>query len=465
MKKKLVLFSMLGIGMLGTALMLLQCAEPYATSIELEQFMYLSLSGAKENPNIKKLDLGSSNDTLFYLSIAYGGTTNYEQGNITAEIAVDKSIVDAYNAANVTNYLPLPEGTYSIDKTSLTIENGKHVSDVAKLTVKTASVNLANEYILPVTVKSVSGSDLPLKEEMKTIYLVFQGDVDENPDMQNWVALDASGVLPGYEVGKAFDGNANTFWHTVLTGLPQWFSVDMKSYKRINGFTWRNRYDYFQYSIPKHVKIETSMNGTSWTTALEFPELPQSRLLQVFSLPETVIAKYFKVTILSSWSGDPYSHVAEVGIYSGDEPEAEYDWEKPYWQVISFSSQWNTVAQSVIDGDIVAFWHTEPFDAATNGMPQWLIIDMQKKRQAIKGLKLWNRQDDHGSEPKHIIFSVSDDQENWTTILELDEMDSANDHELDYLTTKSAQGRYLKVYIVSNWGDSDWTYIAEITPY
>jgi len=35
------------------------------------------------------------------------------------------------------------------------------------------------------------------------------------------------------------------------------------------------------------------------------------------------------------------------------------------------------------------------------------------------------------------------------------EMDSANDHELDYLTTKSAQGRYLKVYIVSNWGNTD----------
>ncbi|MDR3253335.1 MAG: discoidin domain-containing protein [Tannerella sp.] len=442
------------------------CNSDPVPEIKLEQFMYLSLMGAKEYPSIKKLDIGSSKDTLFNLSIAYGGTTNYDQGNITAEIAADKSLADAYNIENKTNYLPLPEGTYSFDKTSLTIANGSNASDIAKLSIKTRSINLAFEYILPVTVKSVSGSDLPLNEDLKTIYLVFQGNVDENPDIQNWTAVDASSVWQaGYEVAKVFDDNADTYWHSDLTGLPQWFSVDMKGYKRVSGFTWRNRKETNQLSIPKHIKIETSMDGTTWTEALDIPELPQSRMLQVLSLNAAVIAKYFKVTALSSWSGDPYTYVAEVGVYSGDEPEAEYDWEKTTWKVTSCSSEWNTLAQSVLDDNKNTVWHTDPSDATKNGMPQWLIVDMQKRRPAIKGIKIWNRQEDHGSEPKHIVFSVSDDQVNWTTILDLEEMSNAYDHELDYKTTESASGRYLKVNILSTWGSIDYTYFSELTPY
>jgi hypothetical protein len=211
------------------------------------------------------------------------------------------------------------------------------------------------------------------------------------------------------------------------------------------------------------------MDGNVWKEALDIPELPSVRTLQVIELLKPVIARFFKVTVLSTWSDAPYTYIAEVGIYAGEKPIGDYDWEKNTWRVTSYSSQWNTTAQSVFDDNKNAFWHTDPSDASLKGMPQWLIVDMQKRRQAIKGLKIWNRQSDnpgdHGSEPKHIIFSVSDDQENWTTILDLEEMSNAYDRELDYKTTESAQGRYLKVQIVSTWGSIDYTYLAEITPY
>ena len=52
------------------------CSEPYAESIELEKFMYLSLSGATDNPIEKTVDLDKN--TVFALTVSYGGTTNYE---------------------------------------------------------------------------------------------------------------------------------------------------------------------------------------------------------------------------------------------------------------------------------------------------------------------------------------------------------------------------------------------------
>jgi hypothetical protein len=449
------------------ALLLCQCSEPYSTSIELEQFMYLSLSGAKENPNIRKVD--PDRDATFSLSVLYGGTTNYEQGDISAEIGVDNSLIEAYNTANNANCLPLPANAFSFDKNTLLIENGKKVSDRASITVKATQLDLADDYILPITIRSASGGKLPVNEELKTVYFVIQGNVDAMPDEDKWTVHGASSVWqPGYEVENVYDGNRNTYWHSDLSGMPQWIAINMNGFKRVEGITWVNRQDQGQDALPKHVKIETSMDGEVWTEALDIPELPNVRVMQVIEFPKPAIARFFKVNVLSSWNNAPYTYLAEVGIYSGDKPLGDYDWEKKTWKVTSFSSQWDDsgyAARNVIDDDQNSAWHSEPFDATKNGMPQWIVIDMQKRRPAIKGLKIWNRQNDHGGEPKHIIFSVSDDQENWTDILDLPEMSNDYLEELDYKTTQSAQGRYLKVYVESNWSNFGWTYISEITPY
>jgi hypothetical protein len=460
MKTKTVLL------MICATLILSQCGEPYSTSIELEQFMYLSLSGAKENPSVKKVL--PDRDTTFNLSVLYGGTTNYDQGDITAEIGVDNSLIDTYNTANNTSLLPLPANAFSFDKNTLLIENGKKASNLAAITVKAKMLDLADDYILPVTIRSVSGGKLPVNEELKTTYFVIQGSVDQEPDEYKWTAHGASTVWQaGYEVEKVYDGDRNTYWHSALNGMPQWIAINMDGYKRIDGITWVNRQDADAGALPKHVKIETSMDGEVWKDALDIPELPNVRSMQVIELPKPAIARFFKTTVLSNWNDAPYTYIAEVGIYSGEKPLGDYNWEKKTWKVTSFSSEWNDdwAARNVIDDDKNSTWHTEPFDASKNGMPQWLVIDMQKRRPAIKGLKIWNRQNDHGMEPKHIVFSVSDDQQDWTVILDLQEMSNDHSQELDYKTTQSAQGRYLKVSIESNWGNGAWTYFAEITPY
>ncbi|MDR1380194.1 MAG: DUF1735 domain-containing protein, partial [Tannerella sp.] len=327
------------------------CSDP-VPAIELDQFMSLALSGAKETSVIKKLNLESTADTVFYITMTYGGTNNYERGEITATLDVDYSLVEAFNAANYTEYRLLPEGTYSFDRTDARIANGRNASEPVKLTLRMNALNLSFDYLLPVTVKSVSGN-LPLNEEMKTLYLVFRGDVEDESGRERWTGAGASSEGENNPVENVFDGDRDTYWHSGEAGsMPQWFAVNMQGFKRIKGFTWVNCTDPAQPALPKHVQIETSMNGTEWTQALDIPELEQSRVLQVLPLEQTVVAKFFRVTVLSAWADAPYTYVAEVDIYSGQEPEGETDFAKYNWTVDGFSSELMAVwgAACAIDG-------------------------------------------------------------------------------------------------------------------
>lgn len=296
------------------------CSEPYAENIELEQFMYLSLSGAADNPNVMEVEVDQ--DTIFPVTLSYGGTTNYNQGEYVAQIAIDNSLVETYNSKNNTKYLTLPEGTFSIDKTSLTIADGNRVSNASNVSILSPKINLyKTEYLLPVTIKSVTEGKIPLNEDLRTVYYVIKGK--------------------------------------------------------------------------------------------------------------------------------------------------PYNWEKSTWKVLSYRSQWNNDwgVWKIFDDNKNTTWHSDPFNAELNGMPQWFVMDMQKVRPAISGFLIWQRQDDHGMEPKHVVFSISEDNVVWKKVLEVIDMSNDYTKELDYATTDPAPGRYLKVEILSTWGPNPWTYFGEITPY
>lgn len=467
MKNKiaLTLSAIMGICIFNLAMFVFNsCSDPYPQVIELEKFMYISLSGAADNPITKTVDLDKN--ATFPLSISYGGTTNYNQGEIIAQVAVDNSLVSAYNTEHNTSYLALPAGAVTLDKTTLTITDGTRVSDQLNVTIKTQMANFVNEYLLPVTIQSATEGKIPVSEEFKTVYYIIKGNVETLPLEEKWEVLDASSVWqPIFPVESVWDGERNSYWHTDLSGMPQWFAVNMNGYKLIEGFTWVNRQD--GPAVPKHVLFETSMDGKEWTEVLDVPELPNSTLLQVLELPEKVIARYFKVTIQSNWANAPYTYVSEVSTWAGERPTGDYDWEKNTWKVIDYRSQWNAdwAVSLIFDGNKNTTWHSDPFNAALNGMPQWFIVDMQKNRPAIKGFLIWQRQDDHGMEPKHVIFSVSADNETWTQVLEVKEMSDDYTKELDYKTTNPTPGRYLKVEIKATWGSNPWTYFGEITTY
>src|SRR5690606_4585413 len=121
-------------------------------SIELERFMFLSLSGSADSPIEQTISL---DDPFTYpLSASYGGTTNYNQGEITVNLVIDNALVDQYNSENSTDYLSLPDGSWALDKNAIVIPDGNRISDVATVTIDPSSVDFAHDYLVPVTIQS-----------------------------------------------------------------------------------------------------------------------------------------------------------------------------------------------------------------------------------------------------------------------------------------------------------------------
>jgi len=452
---------------LSFAVMLSSCyeAEP-VQEVELPQFMNLTLIGSHTVPNLKKMNIDNLSDTTFTLSMQYGGTTNYSRGAIVAEIGVDAELVTAYNTANFTNYQLVGDEAYSFDKTTLTIPDGSNKSDLVTLTIRPRHLDFAKALILPVTIKSVNGA-VPANDEYKTVYFTFEADIETEAGMTRWKKLDASSEwMAAFSVNNVFDNDPSTYWHSALTGMPQWFAVDMGAYKRVDGFTYINRKDVSEKSLPKHVTIETSMDGETWIKVLDIAELSQSRVRQVLQLSEQVIARYFRFNVLSTWTGETWSYVAEISIYSGAAPAEEIDLQIHTWTIDSYSSQWNAAmgCSTLLDGVVGTFWHSDPVLPTFSGtLPQWVIIDMKERRQ-LSGIKMIHRQDDLSSGPTHVVFEVSDDKETWTTLLEATNVPNVTT-EIDLPAPVAKRGQYLRMTVLAVAGGGGWCALAELTPY
>jgi hypothetical protein len=91
--------------------------------------------------------------------------------NITVNFAVDTSLVAAYNKKVSANYYVLPSGSYDVSATSGVIKAGENVSDPVTVRI-TSTTNFVDgrTYLLPITIKNVSGSKNVL-EASRTIYL------------------------------------------------------------------------------------------------------------------------------------------------------------------------------------------------------------------------------------------------------------------------------------------------------
>jgi hypothetical protein len=453
----------------GLAALMFSCSKSDpAPEIELPQFLNLSLTGATTVPNVKKLKLDAGTDTTFVIQMQYGGTTNYDKGVITAQIGVDASLVDAFNAAYLTDYQLIPDEAWSLSKTSLTIPDGSNSSDETTLTIRIFKIDYSKDCILPITIKSVSG-DIPAADQSKTVYFVFEADVDTEAGRDGWKVLGSSSVWDPtvFDVTNVFDGDEYSYWHSHpfdanLNGMPQWFAIDMGNFKCIDGFTYFNRKD--ETSIPKHITIETSYDGEEWTKVLDVPELPQSRVQQLLKLEKTAVARFFRFNVLSTWSGDAWTYVAEISIYAGSPPEEETDMEIETWTIDSYSSQWNETQSPIrlLDGNKDTYWHSNP---AGTTLPQWIIFDMQKSRK-ISGVKIWNRQEEnYNIEPKHITFEVSDNKTTWTTVIDEQQMSQDKTKQIDLKAVDPKSGRYLRMTILTNWSEWPYTALGEVTPY
>lgn len=95
-------------------------------------------------------------ETFDALDIRYNAPRK-KAGKIHVVMAVDNSLVTAYNTANGTNYLPLPANSYSFPNTlEFDMEAGNSGQYTLPITLNKNNLNLQNAYALGLKIVSVS---------------------------------------------------------------------------------------------------------------------------------------------------------------------------------------------------------------------------------------------------------------------------------------------------------------------
>lgn len=207
-------------------------------------------------------------------------STQAASNDVKVKYMVDNSLIEAYNTANGTQYLKLPDGILSVGGTELTIPSGKLSSvDSVKISVpaeKNAQL-IASGYIVPFKIVSVTGSgNTQVSVNQNTAYLIIKTTVTNTYNSP--VLTDMVGTLIANRTGwtatldptvssgllaNMFDARTNTNW--ILNPAKACrLTVDMLTPKtRITGL--RIHTNSTTYALTS-ANFSTSNDGTTWTS-------------------------------------------------------------------------------------------------------------------------------------------------------------------------------------------------------
>ncbi|KGE12995.1 DUF1735 and LamG domain-containing protein [Sphingobacterium deserti] len=140
----------------------------------------IASSCKRENPNTASIYLTMAEETTdARLTVdATGGaqvitisSSALADREVSAEIAVDTLLIQAYNERNGTAYKALPDAAYSLSANRVAISPGTNVSNAISFQVHgTEHFRVGEAYMMPITIRNASG--MPVIDASKTIYLV-----------------------------------------------------------------------------------------------------------------------------------------------------------------------------------------------------------------------------------------------------------------------------------------------------
>jgi hypothetical protein len=199
--------------------------------------------------------------------------------NTDVTSALDNNQVAVYNTAHKTNYSIMPEGSYSLEATSLTILVDSIASQQTKLVIDASKLQLDTDYLLPVKVASVSESGITINPAMATKYYIFRAPTPNIGDLSTGKNSHFKSREAWRNPQRGNDGNTNGEWGggSVCESGPaaeQYWEVDLGSVSpRIDDVKIWNRTDCCDdRTINFYVFIsDVPFTGTSVAEALAQP--------------------------------------------------------------------------------------------------------------------------------------------------------------------------------------------------
>jgi alpha-galactosidase len=135
------------------------------------------------------------------------------------------------------------------------------------------------------------------------------------PTYANGTIATASSANSGYPASNAVDGDISTIWHSQFSPshdpLPISFTVDLGTARQVTGLTYQCRLDGDRTGDITGYRVETSTDGTAWTTAVQSGTWPDDRITHSAQFAATT-ARYVRLTATDAVNG--YASAAEIGV-------------------------------------------------------------------------------------------------------------------------------------------------------
>lgn len=106
------------------------------------------------------------------IGISITASTKVES-DIAVQVKAAPEMIDGYNKANDKQYMALPEGSYDLSTTQVTITEGQNVSEQIRFSINSLdNFEEGVTYCMPVTITGTDGG-LPVLEPCRTLYVVI----------------------------------------------------------------------------------------------------------------------------------------------------------------------------------------------------------------------------------------------------------------------------------------------------
>lgn len=195
--------------------------------------------------------------------------TAYSQEDVTATVALDNSLVAAYNTANGTSYGTIPAANIKIDNANQLIRAGlaqSLTSAVVSLTGNLSALTDTNGYVVPLTISDASAG---ISQAYKTVYVVVK------PDWTNYKYAPSSADITGTlvedktgwsvtstqtitNIARIIDGTRTSNSYASASASPCTYTVDLGQEYKIGTFRHYGR-------ALTSMQIEYSTDGINFT--------------------------------------------------------------------------------------------------------------------------------------------------------------------------------------------------------
>lgn len=233
-------------------------------------------------------------------------------------VSIDNSLVTTYNTTHGTQFEVLPENTYKLSGTSITIaKNSKSSDEVGiEFTSAMSQLDIAKQYLL--AVKTTTQANIPSTNNI--VYLkvnIVLNNITSNVpitgtpiDRKNWSVQSDSDYNSEYLASKMLDGDYSTGWISNFNGNAN-VILDMKESNALKGFSITPTYLYngVYKLFPSRMVIYTSSDGTTWlkqgiyenNTSVNGDQ--NNPYFGWISFVESVNARYIKFSEIGSFEG------------------------------------------------------------------------------------------------------------------------------------------------------------------